>query len=112
MKRLLAASLFLALSCLGARAQNGHPSLGYQQILAATLVSATNLTVPAAGGAVWALICAETAGVRWRDDGTAPTATVGQLLTAGQCFQYAGPLTAIQFIAQSGSPILDVSFYR
>jgi hypothetical protein len=111
MKRLAAAGLFLALSCLGAAAQSGHPSVGYQQIT--SLASATNLIVPTAtGGAVWALICVETANVRWRDDGTAPTASVGQPVSAGQCFQYAGPLPSIQFIAQSGSPVVNVSYYR
>jgi hypothetical protein len=106
------AAIILAL-CLAtaAHAQNGHPALGYQQIT--SLASATNLTVPTANGfASWALICVETAAVRWRDDGTAPTASIGQPLAAGQCFQYAGPLATIQFIAQSGSPVLDVSYYR
>jgi hypothetical protein len=110
MKR-LAAYLFAIFLSEPALAQSGHPSIGYQQIT--SLASATSLTVPTTGGpVVWALICAETAGVRWRDDGPAPTATVGQPLAAGQCFQYAGPLTAIQFIAQTGSPVLDVSYYR
>jgi hypothetical protein len=91
-------------------AQSGHPSIGYQQIT--SMASATSLTVPTTSPVVWALICAETAPVRWRDDGTPPTATVGQPLAAGQCFQYAGPLAAIQFIAQSGSPVLDITYYR
>jgi hypothetical protein len=109
MKRL--AALFALFLSAPAMAQSGHPSIGYQQIT--SLASATNLTVPTTGGpVVWALICAETAGVRWRDDGTAPTASVGQPLAAGQCFQYAGPLLTIQFIAQTGSPVLDVSYYR
>jgi hypothetical protein len=101
-------ALFLSAPAL---AQSGHPSIGYQQIT--SLASATSLTIPTTGGpVVWALICAEAAGVRWRDDGPAPTATVGQPLAAGQCFQYAGPLPNIQFIAQTGSPVLDVSYYR
>jgi hypothetical protein len=108
MKRL--AALFALFLSAPAMAQNGHPAIGYQQIT--SLASATNLTIPIAGGpVVWALICAETAPVRWRDDGTAPTASVRQPLAAGQCFQYAGPLT-ILFIAQSGSPVLYVSYYR
>ena len=86
----------------------GPTPLGYQQIT--SLASATSLTVPA--GAVSAIIYVETAGVRWRDDGTAPTATVGMLLSAGQAFQYAANLAAIQFIAQSGSPVVNVSYYK
>ena len=113
MRRKLLTFFFVSSCCtvgvsVGTFAQNGHPSIGYQQIT--SLASATNLTVPTTGGQVaWALICAETAGVRWRDDGTAPTASVGQPLAAGQCFQYAGPLLTIQFIAQTGSPVLDIS---
>jgi len=75
-----------------------------------TVASATALTVPL--GAQIAEICVETAGVRYRDDGTAPTASIGIPVSAGTCFQYSGPLTAIQFIAQSGSPTVDVAYYQ
>lgn len=75
-----------------------------------TVATATNLTPPA--GATIAQISVETAGVRYRDDGIAPTATVGMPVAAGTSFQYAGPLTAIQFIAQSGSPTIDVLYYK
>lgn len=81
--------------------------LGYQQIT--SLGSAANLTPPV--GATAALITVETAGVRWRDDGSAPTASVGMPLTAGQSFTYYGNLSAIQFIAVSGSPTVNVSYY-
>lgn len=50
-------------------------------------------------------------GVRWRDDGGAPTATVGNLLPPSAPFTYPGPASAIRFIAQTGSPILNISFY-
>ena len=73
--------------------------------------SAQHLTVPA-GNPTGVLITVETANVRWRDDGTAPTASVGQLLQAGQNYFYPGTLTAIQFIAVSGSPVLDLSYYK
>lgn len=85
--------------------------LGYQQITAGTLASATSLTVPA--GANMAMIGADTAGVRFRDDGTAPTASVGVLIPAGVAlFQYTGNLAALQFIAASGSPVLNISYYK
>ena len=96
--------------------------LGYQQISATTLGSATNLSPPA--NATFALIEVEgvagTDSVRWRDDGTAPTSTVGMLVDATNAsttspqpapFQYSGDLTKIQFIKAAGSPILNVSFY-
>jgi hypothetical protein len=69
-----------------------------------------SLTVPQ--GTVWATICIETANARWRDEGTAPTATVGQPLTSGQCMQYSGPFVAFQLIAQTGSPVATISYYR
>jgi len=86
-----------------------YVALGYAQIAAGT--TAAGLTVPA--GATLALIKAETADVRWRDDGTAPTATVGfPLGSSDPVFAYSGSLSAIQFIAQSGSPVLNVAFFR
>lgn len=51
-------------------------------------------------------------GVRWRDDGGAPTATIGNLLPPSTPFTYPGPASAIRFIAQTGSPILNIAFYR
>jgi hypothetical protein len=53
----------------------------------------------------------QSAPVRYRDDGAVPTASVGIPLVAGWCGPYAGPLSSIQFIAQSGSPTIDVSYY-
>lgn len=83
--------------------------LGYEQL--SSLSSAASLTVPA--GANFALITAETAAVRWRDDGTAPTASVGMpMATSDAPLQYSGTLSALQFIAQTGSPKLNVSYYR
>jgi hypothetical protein len=75
-----------------------------------TVASATNLTVPA--GATIAEICVETNAVRYRDDGTAPTSTIGIPVASGTCFQYAGNLLAIQFIAQTGSPTIDAEYYK
>lgn len=82
--------------------------LGFQQITA--LTSATNLTAPA--GTNMALICAEGASVRWRDDGTPPTATIGMPVSAGQCFNYMGTFATIQFIQVTATASLDVSYYR
>jgi hypothetical protein len=100
--------------------RDGHGSgdnpCGYQQI--SSLSTATSLTVPGAptaplgaGPPTGALITCETASVRYRDDGIAPTTTVGILLNAGDVLFYTGNLAAIQFIAVSGSPSLSVAFY-
>jgi hypothetical protein len=89
--------------------------LGYQQIT--DLSSAVGLTVPtlAPDGSnqkpTFALIICETQGVRWRDDGTAPTASVGMPLAAGVPLQYDGDLNKIKFIQQSASAKLNVSYY-
>lgn len=82
--------------------------LGYQQI--ANLTAAGNLTVP--GNATFALIQAEAVDVRWRDDGTAPTATVGMLLPSGLPQEFSGDLAALKFITVSSGSILDVSYYK
>lgn len=97
-------------------AEEVHPQMvpiSYQQITATTLASATSLTLPTSYTATAAMFCVETAAVRWRDDGTAPTASVGMIAPAGQaCWLYTGNLSAIQFIAATGSPVLDVTYYR
>ena len=81
--------------------------LGYQQIT--SLTSSTALTVPA--GATLALIVPETQSVRWRDDGIAPTASVGMLVPAKSSMSYDGDLKAIRFIAATSGAILNVSYY-
>lgn len=60
----------------------------------------------------FAFITIETAGVRWIDDGQAPTPSFGQLVGATQSFDYSGDLTALQLIAVSGAPLANVSFYK
>lgn len=81
--------------------------LGYQQIT--SLSASTALTVPT--GATMALIIAETQDVRWRDDGTAPTASVGMPLATGVSLSYDGDLRAIRFIQQTASATLNVCYY-
>lgn len=89
--------------------------MGYQQI--ADLSSAVGLTVPtrtpdgSKQQPTFALIVAETQGVRWRDDGTAPTASVGMPLAAGVPLQYDGDLAKIKFIQQTASAKLNISYY-
>jgi hypothetical protein len=88
----------------------GATPLGYQQISAATLATATKLTLPT--GATVAVAQVDTAGVRWRDDGTAPTGAIGMQMLAGATVAFGGAsLSAVQFILASGSPILNVSYY-
>jgi hypothetical protein len=81
--------------------------LGYQQIT--SLSASTALTVPA--GATMALIVPETQAVRWRDDGTAPTASVGMPVAVGSFLNYDGDLKNIRFIQQTASATINVSYY-
>jgi len=89
--------------------------IGYQQIT--SLSGAASLTVPTrdANGLsakpTLAIITPEVAGVRWRDDGTDPTATVGMPLASGVTLQYDGDLTKIRFIQSTAGAILNVSYY-
>lgn len=89
--------------------------IGYQQIT--SLSSAQGLTVPTLDQTglnqkpTFALIMAETQGVRWRDDGVDPTASVGMPLAAGVTLQYDGDLKKIKFIEQTASAKLNISYY-
>ena len=89
--------------------------LGYQQIT--SLSSATKLTVPQkdlsglAGSPRIAIITPEAQAVRWRDDGVAPTASVGMPLAAGVTLQYDGDINQIKFIEQSAGAKLNITYY-
>jgi hypothetical protein len=87
----------------------GHlVALGYQPIT--SLSTATALTVPA--GATVAYIQVSGAAIRYRDDGTTPTASVGMPVPVGSMLTYSGSLSAIQFIQQTAGAVLDVSYYK
>ena len=81
--------------------------LGYQQIT--SLSASTALTVPS--GATLAVVIPEAYAVRWRDDGTAPTGSVGMPLAIGTTLSYDGDLSRIRFIEQAASAKLNVSYY-
>lgn len=82
--------------------------MGYQQIT--NLSAATGLTVPV--GATVADITVEGNSVRYRDDGTAPTASVGMPLIQTQSLEYTGSLAAIEFIQSGSGALLNVSYYK
>ena len=88
-------------------APTGLRPYGFQVI--ASLTTAKSLTAPK--GALIALIQAEGADIRWRDDGTAPTASLGMFLGNGQTLQYTGDLQTIKLIGAAGGATLNVSFY-
>lgn len=77
-----------------------YSALGYEQLTVAA-ASVGFASVPASAN--YALITIETASIRYRDDGVAPTAAVGQPMIANQSLFYDGKqagLTALRFIRQ------------
>jgi len=92
---------------------------GGTQALSATSSTAVGVTITAASAAsaLWtapnyAFIVAETTSVRWRDDGTDPTATVGVLLPTNTGFEYDGELSKLKFISTGAQAIVTVAQYR
>lgn len=89
--------------------QRGTP-LGQQQFSAAAL--STVQTVTAIAGAQTALIEVDGAGLRFRDDGIAPTASTGILIPVGKIFEYTGNIGALQIISTAGGgAICNISQY-
>jgi len=88
----------------------------FQQI--SVPASSTALTVPTrdtlgvAGTPTVAMIQCENVAVRWRDDGVAPTASVGMRLEPSSILMYDGDLTRIRFIQVGGGSALNVSYYK
>lgn len=114
MKKLALALLALSISS-AAVADSGirRTPCGYQQIT--TLSSAQSLTIPTnicASGITFAVIVAEAQAVRYRDDGTDPSATVGQPLAVGVALEYSGSLTKIKFFEQAASAKLNILYYK
>lgn len=79
-----------------------------------TLVSDASPTLPA--GANRAYFTVETAGIRWRGDGTDPDANEGHLLSSGDSLSLTGSnyrqlLENIKFIADSTDGALKVTYF-
>ena len=82
---------------------------GYQQDTAMT--SAQPLpSIPQYTEAV--LLQATGDNIRWRDDGTAPTASVGmRLLAGGEPFFYVGDVRKIRVIEEGTAAVLNCAYY-
>lgn len=80
---------------------------GYAQLTG--MAAATGLTLP--DRTVLTLIQAEAQSIRWRDDGTNPTASVGMILEAGQTLVYNGEPSRIKLIQMVAGAIANVTFY-
>lgn len=81
---------------------------GYQQIT--NLLASTALTVPS--GANYALVVCTGQTVRWRADGTDPTASIGMPLLVGQSLWFdASSISVVEFIETTPSAVLNVNYY-
>jgi len=82
--------------------------LGHQQ--RATLTSAIGLTIPA--GTAKVLLTVTGQPVRWRGDGTNPTATVGSVIPVGVPLMLEiSQLEALRFIETAATAVLDAVFF-
>lgn len=81
---------------------------GFQRIT--SLASATALTVPAGTRMCW--IQPETQDIRWCDDGTTPTTSIGHLIRINQTFEYTGDMAAIRLIEIAASATVNVVYYK
>lgn len=126
MKRLLSAIAFCLLPSL-AWAQvpliAGGTSVSDWQDLAdcqiTSVSSSTGLSSCTGGipsGTVWAIVTVESNAARWRQDGTAPTSSVGQLLPASsstsvqQLIVFPNTLSQLKLIPVTGSMTINATF--
>lgn len=63
-------------------------------------------------GAQYALVEAETANIRWRDDGVDPTASIGHVIAAGSSKMFEGWLAKVAIIGVTAAANLNVTFYK
>lgn len=82
---------------------------GYRQVIATGTAFA--LPTPPVGTRR-AIVQAEAQAIRWRDDGTDPTASVGRLIPAGGELRYDGASpSALKLIADAAGAIANISYY-
>lgn len=89
--------------------------LGCQQWSGANLNAAVGLASLGTGiptGATIVSIQAEDQNIRWRDDGTSPTASVGMRLFVGETITYSGDLTAIELIEEANDAKGNACYYK
>ena len=86
----------------------GSTPLGFHQVS----VSGTAVNLPSIpAGATIAFCYVAGAIMLWRDDGTAPTATVGFPINEATTITFSSALSAVQLIAASGTGTLSVAYY-
>lgn len=91
--------------------------LGYAECVTLGTAKGFHQFTPAMpAGAQYATVSVEAQSVRWRDDGTDPTAAVGHLLTAGTYRDFditnVGDNCPLRFIEVTAGARVRVTFYK
>ena len=86
-----------------------HPRLFEQITVSSTALGLTNL----AGSDRLAVIQIQDADIRYRDDGTSPTASIGTPITAGSAYVVCGPtLGKHKMIRTNSDAVANVHYYN
>ncbi len=88
--------------------------LGYVQqvgVVAAVTVASLFSGGVIPPGTAKLVISTETQSIRWRDDGTAPTAAVGMPLAVGSTLVYEGNVARLQIIQTAASATVNIAAY-
>lgn len=117
MIRLIRNFFTLGITRDGATVSAYRRPLGYQQlsVTASPVVGFTLPTPPSGSQVGYAVVQCEgsaaTDYVRWRDDSTDPSASVGMKLFSGQELDYSGDMYKIKFILGTGTCSINISYY-
>ena len=126
MRRILWAVVILAALFAGSKADAGIACSGltfspvaydFESITVSSTsigFTATKIVPSGSAPAIYASCTLETNSIRYRADGLAPSATVGQLVTAGQIVEVCGSqnIQVVRFIRQSADGTLQCHYYR
>ena len=93
-----------------------HVAAGYEQLTLSTGAATALAAVPQPSSnrifVTLAIITVEGNAVRFRDDGTDPTAAIGMPIPIGGAYVYTGDLSKLRFIRQSAtSAVINVLYY-
>jgi len=93
--------------------ERSRDALGYGQLTSlAAAVAVSTVTGGIPKGTETVLLQAETQDVRYRDDGTVPTASVGRILAAKTLYEFTvAQIARMNVIEAAASGKLNISFY-
>ena len=98
---------------MNVRIAGNYTPLGYCQLVTSAATRLSGCTGGIPSGALYVELCSEGVALRYRDDGSTPTASSGMPVVANTCFQYSGyPLTGLFIIGQSAAATIDANFFQ